>query len=235
VAALKVDTPTPILIFGEFDRVEGEVWLTNTGGVDVTITKALLTVDFATPETGSIPLPDSTAVPPGATRCLTIRSGMPAFTAGGTYSAHISLETSAGNQTIAATVVIADTFVVRLAPSSLTFTGVKKSTTLTGTVYVVNRGNTPVKVGPIPGETMLEVVTVPRVVEVSGTTLSVEPAPGLASGGTVTFTNPTKTIAPGGWAAVDVKLKMPATLPTNRHFRVLPRITTQRLVVDLLT
>ena len=102
-------------------------------------------------------------------------------------------------------------------------------------MLVVNKGNTPIKVGPIPGETMLEVVSIPRVVEVSGATLSVQPAPGLAPGGTVTFTNPTKTVAVGGWASIDVTLKMPATLPTNRHFRVLPRIATQRLVVDLLT
>jgi subtilisin family serine protease len=235
VAALKVENTGPILIFGELDRVEGEVWLTNTSGVEVTINQASLTVDFPTPETGSIPLPDNTVVPPGATRCLAIRSGMPSFTLGGTYSAEIAVVTSAGPQVVKATVVIANTYLARLAPSILTFTGVKKGASLKGTVLVVNQGNTPIKVGPIPGETMLEVVTIPRVVEISGATLSVQPGPGLASGGTVTFTNPTKTVAVGAWASIDVTLKMPATLPANRHFRVLPRIVTQRLVVDLLT
>jgi hypothetical protein len=235
VAVLTVDVAVPILIFGELDRIEGEVWLTNATAGEVTITSATLTVNFPTPETGAIPLPDGAGLAPAATRRLLIKTGMPMYTPGGTYSAEIALNTSAGGQVIPATVVIADTYVVALAPTVLTFTGVKKSSTLTGTVLVVNKGNTPIEVGTIPSETMLEVVTIPRVVEVSGATLSVEPAPGLAAGGTVTFTNPTKTVAPGAWASMDVKLKMPATLPTDRHFRVLPRIATQRLVVDLLT
>lgn len=235
MAALSVDVAVPILIFGELDKIEGEVWLTNSTGGQVTIDSASLTVNFPTPETGPIPLPDGAGLPPGATKRLLIRSGMPMYTPGGTYSAEITLATSAGGQVVKATVVIADTYVVALAPTVLTFTGVKKSSTLSGTVLVVNKGNTPIKVGAIPSETMLEVVTIPRVVEVSGATLSVQPAPGLAAGGTVTFTNPTATVARGAWASVDVKLKMPATLPANRHFRVLPRIATQRLVIDLLT
>ena len=235
MAALKVDVAVPILIFGELDQIEGEVWLTNTSGAPVTIDSATLTVNFPTPETGAIPIPDGAGLAPAETKRLLIRTGMPMFTPGGTYSADITLATSAGGQVIKATVVIADTYVVGLAPSVLTFTGVKKSTSLKGTVLVINKGNTAIKVGSIPNETMLEVVTVPRVVGVSGATLSVEPAPGLTPGGTVTFANPTKTVAPGAWAAVDVTLTMPATLPANRHFRVLPRIATQRLVVDLLT
>lgn len=235
MAGLKVEVTEPILIFGELDRIEGEVWLTNTSGGEVTIDKATLKVNFPTPESGPIPLPDKVALPSLATKRLVIQSGMPAYTRGGTFSATIALETSAGNQVITATVVIADTFIVALAPTVLTFTGVKKSTTLTATVLVVNKGNTPITFGTIPSETMLEVVTIPRVIEVSGASLSVQPAPGLAAGGTVTFTNPTTTVAPGAWASVVVKLKMPATLPLNRHFRVLPRIATQRLVVDLLT
>jgi len=235
VAGLTVDFTVPILLFGELDKVEGEVWLTNNTGSEITITGAQLTVSFPTPETGAIPLPDNTPVPVGATKRLFVRSSMSVYTPGGTYSGQIDLTTSAGGQSIPATVVIADTFVVALAPSVLTFTAVKKSSTLTGSVIVLNRGNTPVPVGKIPDETMLEVVTIPRVVEVSGATLSVEPAPGLATGGKVTFTNPTPTLAPGTWASVDVKLKMPATLTANRHFRVLPRIATQRFVVDLLT
>jgi hypothetical protein len=235
VAALKVDVAVPILIFGELDRIEGEVWLTNTTNAEITIDKATLTVNFPTPESGPIPLPDGVGLPPGATKRLLIQSSMPPYTLGGTYSATIDLQTSAGGQVIAATVVLADTFVVALAPTVLTFTGVKQATTLTGTVLVVNKGNTPITVGTVPSETMLEVVTIPRVIEVSGASLSVQPAPGLAAGGTVTFTNPTTSVAPGDWASVDVKLEMPATLPPNRHFRVLLRIATQRLVVDLLT
>jgi hypothetical protein len=42
-------------------------------------------------------------------------------------------------------------------------------------------------------------------------------------------------VAPGTWRPVPVKLTMPATITANRHFRVLPRIATQRFVVDLLT
>lgn len=235
MAALSVDVAEPILIFGELDTFEGEVWLTNTTNAQVTIDSASLTVNFPTPETGPIPLPDGAGLPTGATKRLLIRSGMPMYTPGGAYSAEITLATSAGGQVIKATVVIADTYVVALAPTALTFTGVKKSSTLNGTVLVVNKGNTAIDVGTIPKEKMREVVIMPRVVEVSDAELSVQPAPGLAEGGTVTFTNPTATVASGDWTSLDVKIKMPATLPANRHFRVLPRIATQRLVIDLLT
>lgn len=235
MAALKVEVTEPILIFGELDHIEGEAWLTNDTGADVTISSATLTVNFPTPETGPIPLPDGTVLANRATKRLLIQSGIPTYAPGGTFAAQIDLTTSVGSQTIKATVVIADTFILALAPTILTFTGVKKSATLTGTVLVVNNGNTPIKVGAIPSETMLEVVTIPRLLEVSGATLSVQPAPGVAAGGTVTFTNPTPTVAPRDWASLEVKIKMPATLPLNRHFRVLPRIATQRLVVDLLT
>lgn len=232
---LTVDIAQPVLIYGEHDQVAGEVWLTNNSGGDVTVNGASLTVAFPTPETGAIPLPNNTTIAVGASRRFAIQSGMPVFTPGGTYGASIDLETSAGPQSIAASVFIADTYLAEVVPTVLTFTGVTKSATLTGTVLVVNRGNTPIQVGAIPDETMLEMVTIPRVVEVSGATLSVQPATAMVTGGTVTFSNPVTAVAPGAWEPVAVKLTMPATITADRHFRVLPRIATQRFVVDLLT
>lgn len=232
---LTVDISEPILIYGERDRAAGEVWLTNGLGEDVTINRASLTVAFPTPETSVVPLPDGAVITAGASRRLAVQSGMPMFTPGGIYGASIDLETSAGPQSIAASVVIADTYLLELAPTVLTFTGITKSATVTGTVFVVNRGNTPITVGAIPDETMLEMVTIPRVVEVSGATLSVQPGPVMVSGGTVTFSNPVTIVAPREWKPVTIKLTMPATIVANRYFRVLPRIATQRFVVDLLT
>ncbi|HET8589844.1 MAG TPA: hypothetical protein VFM01_09440 [Nakamurella sp.] len=234
-APLTVDIAEPVLIYGERDRVAGEVWLTNNSGADITVNGASLTVDFPTPETGAIPLPNNTAIAVGASRRLAIQSGMPVFTPGGTYNASIDLETTAGPQSIAASVFIADTYLAEVVPTVMTFTGVTKSATLAGTVLVVNRGNTPIDVGAIPDETLLEMVTIPRVVEISAATLSVQPAPAMVTGGTVTFSNPVTVVAPGTWRPVPVKLTMPATITANRHFRVLPRIATQRFVVDLLT
>jgi hypothetical protein len=235
MSAFTIDVATPILIFGERDQVEGEVWLTNASGADIKITGARLRVSFPNPETAPIPIPHEAGIAAGSTKRLTIRSGMPVFTPAGTYNADITLHTSVGDQVIPASVVIASTFIVQLAPSVLTFTGVKKATTLSGAVLVVNKGNTPIDVVAIPDETMLEMVTTPRILAVSGGTVSVEPALAMTPGGTVKFTNASSTVGPGAWASVDIKLKMPAALPANRHFRVLPRIATQRFVVDLLT
>lgn len=235
MSAFTVDVPPPILIFGERDQVEGELWLTNPSADDIKITGASLHVNFPTPETAAIPIPADSGILAGSTKRLTIRSAMPVFTPPGAYSANITLHTSVGDQVIAASVTIASTFIVQLAPSVLTFTGVKKATTLSGTVLVLNKGNAAVDIGPIPAEAMLEMVAIPRILAVSGGTVSVEPSLGMTPGGTVTFANAQSTVAPGGWASVDIKLKMPATLPANRHFRVLPRIATQRFVVDLLT
>jgi hypothetical protein len=160
---------------------------------------------------------------------------MPEFAPPGTYDATVTLQTSVGEQVISAVVVIASIFGVELAPGVLTFTKVAKSATLTGTVLVVNRGNTPVEVGAIPDEAILEMVAIPRILAVSGGTVSVEPAIGMVPGANVTFTNDRPTIPPSGWAATEITLTMPATLTADRHFRVLPRIATQRLIVDLLT
>jgi hypothetical protein len=235
MSVFTVDVATPILIFGEGEHVEGEVWLTNSTSSAIKIAGATLLVNFPTPENAAIPIPDDAGIGAGATRRFLIRSGMPVFTPPGTYTAVITLHTSSGDQAIAASVVIASTFIVQLAPTVLTFTGVKKSVTLTGAVLVINRGNTAIDVTSIPDETMLEMVPTTRIVAISGATLTVEPALGMTPGGTVKFTNPSVTIAPRAWASVDIKLKMPATLATNRHFRVLPRIATQRFVVDLVT
>lgn len=235
MAALSVEVPTPVLIFGEGEQLAGEVWLTNSSGGEVKITGALLKVDFPQPETGPIALPDEVVMRVGATRRLTIRSGMPAYTPPGTFPAKITVQTSVGDQAIPASVVIAAVVNVGLAPSVTTLTGATSSSTHTVTVLVANRGNVPVAVGTIPAETLQEMVSVPRVLEVSGGTVRVEPAVGTAPGGAVTFASTPTTVPPAGWVAVDVLLTLPATLPADRHFRLLPRIANTRFVVDLLT
>lgn len=235
MAVLAVEVPTPILIIGEGEQLAGEVWLTNASGADVTITGATLTVAFPTPESGPIALPDGVKLAPGVTRRLVVRSGIPPYTPPGTFTASIDVTTSAGPQTIPATVVITSVVNVAFSPSVLTFAGVLPSSTHIGRVQVLNRGNVAVDVGAIPDETLLEMVTIPRVVRVSGASVAVEPALGTTPGGTVTFANPLSTVPPGGWTSVDVSVTLPAALTAGRHFRILPRIANQRFVIDLLT
>lgn len=231
-----IEGTTPVLLFGERDQVLGEVWFTNPTGADIKVTGASVLVNFAVPETGVIHLSSDAVLAAGATKRLAIAMGVQPFTTPGTYSAALTLNTSAGDQVVPASVMIASTLVPQLAPTVLTFTGVKKSTTISGSVVVLNKGNTAIVVGPIPDETLLEMVTIARVLAVGGAgSVSVQPALGLVPGGNITFTNTKPTIPPGGWANVDFKLTTPATLTADRHFRVLPRIATERFVVDLLT
>jgi hypothetical protein len=233
---LTVEGSTPILLYGEQDQMQGEVWLSNTTGAAIGISGGTLLVNFATPETGTISFPADAAVPAGATRRLGLSLTLQPFTAPGSYAATITLQTAAGTQTIPATAVVASLFLPEVAPTNVTFSGVTPSATLDGTVLVRNRGNTPVAVNAIPSETLAEVVILPRVLRVgTGGAVSVGPAPGSLTGDTVTFTNNTPTINPGDWAQVDFHLSTPATLPAGRHFRVLPRIASARFVVDLLT
>lgn len=231
-----VEGTTPVLIFGEGRQVAGEVWLTNPTAGSIDITSATLLVNFPTPETGDIALPSGAAIANGATRRLLINTSMQPFTPPGSYSATITLVTSAGNQAIPGTVVIAGSLVPELGPKEQTFTGVTAASTFAGSVVVYNRGNTPIVVGAIPDETLLEMVITPRVLEVvAGGGVTVAPALGMTPGGTVTFTNTKPTIPPGGWGTVDFNLTTPAVLAANLHFRVLPRIATERFVVNLLT
>jgi large exoprotein involved in heme utilization and adhesion len=237
VPPFDLPAPTPILIFGVGEQVEGRVWLKNATGAEIKVTRADLTVDFPTGSaTGQIPLPEDAGIPPGETQPLIIQSGLTVFSAPDTYNATVTLTTSAGNQAIPAKLVIAATKSVALAPTVAVFTGVLSSTDYDGSVVAVNRGNTAITVGPIPDEALLEVVSTPRALTVENDgTASVVPALATAPSGNATFTNPTPTIQPGGWAPVTFKLRTPAGLAMNRHYRVFPRIAMQRFAVDLLT
>jgi hypothetical protein len=236
VPPLTVQGSTPILLFGEQDQMQGEVWLSNTTGADVGVSGGTVLVNFATPETGAISFPPNATVPAGATRRLALNMAIRPVAVPGSYTATVTLDTSAGSQAIPATAVVASVFLPVVGPSQLTFAGVTSSATLGGSVVVRNRGNVPVVVNAIPDETLVEVVILPSVLSVgTGGSVSVEPAPGASTGGTVTFTNNTPTVAPGDWAQVDFALTTPAGLTADRHFRILPRIASQRFVVDLLT
>jgi hypothetical protein len=236
VAPLTVEGSTPILLYGEQDRMHGEVWLTNPTGAAIGVSGGSILVNFAPPETGTIAFPADAAVPAGATRRLALDMAIQAAAPPGVYTATIRLDTAAGSQTIPASAVVASVFLPVVAPSKLTFTDVTASATVDGSVIVRNRGNTPVAVNTIPAETLVEVVILPQVLEIgAGGSVSVEPAPAPSAGGTVTFTNNTPTINPGDWAQVDFHLTTPAALAADRHFRVLPRIANARFVVDLLT
>ena len=233
---LTVDSPTPILLYGEQDQMQGEVWLTNPTGADIGVSGGSILVNFAPPETGTISFPPGAVVPAGATRRLALRMGIQSVAPPGNYPATITVDTAAGAQTIPATAVVASVFFPALGPAKLTFAGVTSGATIDGTVIVRNRGNIPIVVNAIPDETLVEVAILPSVLNVgAGGSVSVEPAVGPVAGGTVTFTNNTPTIAPGDWAEVNFVLTTPAALTANRHFRILPRIASQRFVVDLLT
>lgn len=233
---LTVEGSTPILLYGEQDQMQGEVWLSNTTGAAIGVTGGTLLVNFSPSETGTITFPPGAAVPAGATRRLGLSLNLQPFTAPGAYAATITLDTALGSQTIPATAVVASLFLPEVAPSTVTFTGVTGGATLDGSVIVRNRGNTTFDVNAIPDATVGEVVILPRVLRAgTGGAVSVTPAPGLLTGGAVTFTNNTPTINPGDWAQVDFHLTVPATLAVGHHFRVFPRIASARFVVDLLT
>jgi hypothetical protein len=236
VPPLTVVGSTPVLLYGEQGQMAGEVWLSNLTGAAIGISGGSLVVNFPAPETGTISFPPHAAVPAAATRRLSLALALQPFTLPGSYTATVTLDTVAGTQTIPATAVVASVFLPVLAPGKVTFTGVTPAATLDGSVIVRNRGNTPVVVDTIPGETLAEVAILPRVLKVgTGGAVSVAPAPGSLTGGAVTFANNTPTISPGDWAQVDFHLTTPATLAAGRHFRILPRIANERFVVDLLT
>jgi hypothetical protein len=234
--ALTVNSPVPILLFGERDQMQGEVWLANSAGSSVDLIGGSLQVNFAVPETGPITFPSGAAIPPNAARRLALNLAISPSTPAGVYGATVTIVTAAGSQAVAAQAIVAGTVVPALGPAKFTFTGVTAATTFNGTIIVRNRGNTPFTVNQIPDENLAEVVVAPQVLEVgAGGAVLVEPAPAATAGGTVAFTNPTPTLNPGEWAQVDFQLTTPAALAADRHFRVMPRIITERFVVDLLT
>lgn len=231
-----VQGTTPILVFGEGDQMQGEVWLSNPTVANIGITGGSLTVDFVPPQTGAISFAAEAGIEAGGTQRLAIKASMQTVTPPGTYVASVALDTTVGTQIVPATLVVAGVFLPGLGPMSMTFSGVTPSSTFNGSVVVRNRGNTDIAVNPIPDETLVEVVTFPRVLEVgAGGTVTVEPAPSLTAGGTATFTNNNPIVTPGNWAQVDFALHTPVVLDANRHFRVLPRIANLRFAVDLLT
>jgi hypothetical protein len=233
---LTVESPVPILLFGERDQMQGEIWLSNSTPSDIGLNGGTVLVNFGTPESGAITLPSNTAVPANTTRRLALNMAISPVTPPGVYTATVSLDTAVGPLNTAATAIVAGAVVPALGPAKFTFTGVAPSSVHTATIVVRNRGNTSFTVNAIPDETLVEVVVAPRVLEV-GTTgaVTVEPAPGVTPSGLVTFTNPTPTINPGDWAQVDVQITAPASMTADRHFRVMPRIVTERFIVDLLT
>lgn len=228
---------TPVLVVGTGELVRGDLWLSNPTGSDVKLTGARITVTLPSgPEAGDIPLPPEVVVPGNGVRRMIVEMGMQPLTAPGTYPAALDLATSAGSQTVAASMVVTEVVAAVIVPDRLLFTGVAGSAVVAGSVVVRNEGNVPVVVGPIADEPLLEVRAHPRVLAIgAGGAMVVEPALGLAPAGTATFTNATPTIPPGGWSAVTFQLTAPATLAPNAHLRALPRIGTERFAVDLLT
>jgi hypothetical protein len=237
VPPLDVAGTSPILVVGEGEQAQGEVWLSNSSGGPITMSSATISVTLPTgAESAAIQLPPDASVPANASRRLMIGLGLDPLTAPGAYAGSVALATSAGAQTIAATLVVAAVVLPLLVPARFVFAGVKAGATVSATVVVRNKGNVPIAVGPIPEEPLLELRAHPRAVGVSPLgVVAVEPALGLAPVGTVSFTNNKPTIAPGNWAAVDFKLKAPAALAKNAHLRALPRIANDRFSVDLLT
>lgn len=235
---LDVGGTVPILLIGEGEQVQGEVWLSNPTNAGISVTKATLSVTLAAgAETGEIRLPADAAVPPETTRRLAIGMGMQPVTPPGTYAASVELTTSAGPQTIPAQVRVNATIAPAIIPLRLVFSGVAAGEKLDGSVVVVNKGNVDIPVDPIGAEPLLEVRSQPRVLVVAaGGAVSVEPAiSAAATGKTVTFASAKETVGPGAWKEIKFSLTVPAGVTANAHFRVLPRIATERFAVDLLT
>jgi hypothetical protein len=233
---LTVESPVPILLFGERDQMQGEIWLSNSTPSDIGLNGGTVLVNFPTPESGTITLPSNSAVPANSIRRLGLNMSISPVTPPGVYTATVSLDTAVGPLSASATAIVAGALVPALGPAKFTFTGVTPSSTHTATIVVRNRGNTPFTVNPIPDETLAEVVVAPRTLEVGAAgAVTVEPAPAATPAGSVTFTNPTPTINPGDWAQVDILITAPASMTADRHFRVIPRIVTERFIIDLLT
>lgn len=234
---LEVAGTVPILIVGRAQQVDGEVWLANPTGADIAISGATITITLPSGvESGPIQLPPDARVPAQTSRRLAISMGMQPLTPPDTYPGSLDLVTSAGNQSIGVSLVVVATVAPALVPERFVFAGVAPAAVVGASVVVRNDGNVALAVGPLPEEPLFEVRAHPRVLALAvGGAVSVEPALGLAAVGTVTFTNDTPTVAPGGWAAVAFQLTVPGGIPANAHLRALPRVATERFAVDLLT
>ena len=239
--ALDVVGGTPVLLTGAGEVARGEIWLSNSGAEPVTMTSATLTVDVppAAPESGPIPIPEDAVIGVGEFKRLSIQFGMPPFTPGGTYTAHIDVGLVPGGvQVIPASFIVLSSSNVALAPNRPVFTGVNPGSTFSATVIVRNVGNVAVTVGPIPDEPLFEIVADERVLQFGlGGSVEVRPDTAIApTPDTLTFvTPPIPPVPPGGWSEVTFDVVVPATVSLNRHLRALPRIVNERFPLDLLT
>jgi hypothetical protein len=239
--ALDVVGGTPVLLTGAGETARGEVWLANTGAQAVTLTSATLTVDVppAAPESGSIPLPEDAVIAVGDFKRLSIQFGMPPFTPGGTYAAHIDVELVPGGvQVIPASFIVVSSPNVALAPHQPIFSGVTAGSTFSTTVIVRNVGNMAVTVGPIPDEPLFEVVADERVLQFGlGGSVEVRPDTAIAPTSEILafVTTPVPAIPPGGWSELTFDVVVPATVGADLHLRALPRIVNERFTIDLLT
>jgi hypothetical protein len=228
----------PALVLGALDQLRGEVWLSNPSDSEVKLSSATLTVTISGPaEQGKIQIPPDTVVAARASKRLSISFGIEPFTAPGSYTASIDLDTSAGPVSIPATLVIERVVAIGFTNRQHVFAGVTSASKIKGSLVVLNRGNVAFAVDAIPDEPLFEIVPMPRVVAVANDgEVTVSPAPAMTPvAGTLHFTNDTPTIAVGGWAEVGYEITTPAGLPTATHLRALPRIGTERFSVDLLT
>jgi hypothetical protein len=231
-------SPT-LLLVGGGETAKGEVWLENTTGAEVKITNATLTVHVGgVDQHGPIPLPSDASLPDNSFKRLSIGFGMEPFTAPGPYVAHVDLETSIGNQTIPATLIVLANAQVAVLPEQPVFAGVVPGSTITTAAIVRNVGNVAVTVASMADEPLFEVVAGQRLLGVgTGGIVQVQPATSLAPLALdLKFTlGATPTIVPAGWERIAIDVLVPAGLGTGQHVRALPRIVNDRFNIDLLT
>jgi hypothetical protein len=231
-------SPT-VLLVGGGETAKGDVWLENNTGGDVKIDSALLTVQVAgVDQTGPIPLPSDASIANNSFKRMSIGFGMEPFTAPGQYVARVDLQTSIGNQTIPATLIVLANAQVAVLPEQPVFVGVVPGSTITTAAIVRNVGNVNVTVASVPDEPLFEVVAGQRLLGVgAGGVVQVQPANSLVPLALdLTFTlATTPTIAPAGWARIGIDVSVPVGVSTGQHLRALPRIVNDRFNLDLLT
>ena len=179
--ALDVVGTVPVLVLGDQEQLKGEVWLSNPSAADIAVEGATLSVSFPSgTETGVIQIPSDSAVGGNASKRLLVSFGIQPATPPGTYAGSIDLQTSAGPQSIAASIVVGRIVLLAFGTPPQVFSAVAAGATITSNVVVMNRGNVSFTVGDIPDESLFEVVATPRLLTV-GTTgvVSVAPSTGL--------------------------------------------------------
>ena len=227
------------LLLGGGTTAQGEIWLENNTGAEVTIDKAELTVQVgAGSQTGPIPLPQDASIGAQSFKRLAIGFGMEPSTAPGEYPASVDLVTSIGSQTIAAMLIVLANPQVVVLPEQTVFTGVVAGSTISTALIVRNVGNVAVTVSSVPDEPLFEIGVGQRLLGVDATgDVTVQPAIDLAElPQKLSFTlASTPTVAAAGWAKIGVDIAVPAGLSSGKHLRALPRIVNDRCSIDLLT